>query len=174
MNILQSVTIEPSIFIHSFGSSVIFGAQINTDLLIWKLCTKDLNISESVCKNLSLEVNHDAEILVQKKLQEFEMVNQWISAAPGFIYTFFMGALSDKFGKRKPLMLLPQIGAILNCIFYIINYAFLDSLPTEFFYAFSMFHLLGGVPMFWLGAYSFATGISNEKSMKFIAKNIII
>lgn len=170
MNFLSS-KIEPSIFIHSVGSGLIYGAQINTDLLMWKLCSKDLNLSESVCRDLSLEINHDAEILVQKKLQEFEMVNQWISAAPGLIYAFFTGALSDRFGKRKPLMLLPQFGAILNGIFYIINYRFLDSLPTEFFYAFSMYHLLGGVPMYWLGAYSFATGVSNEKGKVFFEKH---
>ncbi len=118
---IKSFTIEPVVVFNILGISVIFGAQIDTDLLIWKLCHIELEYSEDVCANLSLDVNEDAENDVQRKLQAFEVIQQWINSSPTLLYAFFMGALSDKFG-RKPLMLIPLFGIMVATCLQIVNY----------------------------------------------------
>jgi hypothetical protein len=53
---IKSLTIEPLIFLYSFGLCVTSGAQITTNLLIWKICRDRLEYSEETCGNLTLEV----------------------------------------------------------------------------------------------------------------------
>jgi hypothetical protein len=55
-NQIRSLTIEPLIFLYSFGLCVTSGAQITTNLLIWKICRDRLEYSEETCGNLTLEV----------------------------------------------------------------------------------------------------------------------
>lgn len=118
---INSITIEPVILIYIFGVSTLDGAQVPTNLLIWKLCTKDLNYTEEICGNLSAEANEDVENEVQRKLANFEMISKWIRTTPTLVYAFVMGALSDKFG-RKPLLMLPMIGTVIDGILQLINY----------------------------------------------------
>lgn len=122
LEFLSNITIEPGIFLYFLGEGFITGAQINTDLLIWKLCTKDLNLTEDICNNLDLEINENYEIQVQKRLQEFEMINQLIQTIPLFLCALFSGAISDKIGRRMPLLLLPIFGGLINICLNIINY----------------------------------------------------
>ena len=56
LNQIKSLTIEPLIFLYSFGLCVTSGAQITTNLLIWKICRDRLEYSEETCGNLTLEV----------------------------------------------------------------------------------------------------------------------
>lgn len=122
LDLLSRITIEPGIFLFFLGEGFIQGAQINTDLLIWKLCTKDLNFTQDICNNLHLEVNDNYEIQVQRKLQEFELINQYIYTVPQFLCAIFSGPISDKLGRRKPLLLLPMFGGLLDICLNIINY----------------------------------------------------
>lgn len=122
IELLRKITLEPVIFLGYFALTLLSGAQIQTDLLMWKICTNDLNLTEEICHNLASEDNQDYEIEVQKRLQNFEMVNQWLNTAPTFIYSLFIGGLSDKFGRRKPLMLIPIFGQMINFVLYFINY----------------------------------------------------
>ncbi len=115
----KSFTIEPTVVFNILGLSILLGAQILTDLMIWKICNIELEYSEDICANLSLEINEDAENDVQRKLQEFQTTQQWIQSAPTFVYSFFMGSLTDKFG-RKPAILLPLLGmCIATCLQFI-------------------------------------------------------
>ena len=57
----KSITLEPMVLIFAFGMATLSGAQVTTNLLLWKLCTKDLNYTQEVCGNLSADANEDAE-----------------------------------------------------------------------------------------------------------------
>ena len=87
----------------------------------------------------------------------------YIGSIPSIGYSFFAGSLSDDFG-RKPLILLPLIGAIIGRIFSIINYFWIRELPTEFFYASGDFWwgYLGGSGVYYLGVYGFGATISSH------------
>ena len=58
---LKSITIEPVIFLYSFGMCVTGGAQVTTNLLIWKFCSMELNYTDDVCRNLTSANNSDIE-----------------------------------------------------------------------------------------------------------------
>ena len=147
---IKSISLEPAIFLLALALGLINGAQINLDLVIWKICNIELNFTKEICDNLSLDENNDYEIEVQKRLQNFEMVLEWIRSVPSFVYTLFIGALSDKFG-RKPLILLPLLGTLIDQALYFVNYKLIESLPLEFIYFISFNFFLGGYPMYYLG-----------------------
>ena len=70
------------------------------------------------------------------------MYHGWVKQTPTFIYALFIGGLSDQYG-RKPLILLPILGALIDHALAFINYEYLDKLPTEFFYVMSFVYFLG-------------------------------
>ena len=118
---LKSFTIEPILALKMLGVYILYGTQVETNLLIWKLCHFELGYSEKVCQNLSLETNEQVENLVQKRLQEFQTIGQWINSVPTLILSLFMGSISEKFG-RKPLMIFPLVGSIFANISLYFNY----------------------------------------------------
>ena len=82
-----------------------------------------------------------------------------MTTIPSIVYSFFVGSLSDDFG-RKPLILLPTIGAIIGMILAIINYVFIYQLPTAFFYVSGKywFTILGGNAVYYLGQWFLTLG----------------
>jgi hypothetical protein len=68
----------------------------------------------------------------------------------------------DVFG-RKPLMLLPMIGDLIGYIFLIINYAFIEVLPLEFFYLGNFSSFFGGYAVYYLGVYSYGTTVTQPR-----------
>ena len=68
---VKSITIEPLLFMIAFSLSLIGGAQVTTNLLIWKICHVELHYDENVCGNLSLEANTVAEqVLISSTFYE--------------------------------------------------------------------------------------------------------
>ena len=100
------------------------------------------------------------------------MIGQWISSVPIVAFSIIAGALSDVFG-RKPLILIPMIGDFISTIFNIINYAFIDTLPLEFFYTDKIGSFFGGYAVYYLGVYSYGTAITqpNERAYRLARMN---
>ncbi len=89
------------------------------------------------------------------------MISQWIAYVPLIGFSVIAGALSDVFG-RKPLMLIPLIGYLLGSFTSIINYAFIDILPLEFFYLYRISSFFGGYSVYYLGVFSYASNVTND------------
>ena len=89
------------------------------------------------------------------------MISQWIAYVPLIGFSIIAGALSDVFG-RKPLMLIPLIGYLLGSLTSIINYAFIDTLPMEFFYLNRISSFFGGYAVYYLGVFSYASNVTNN------------
>ena len=51
--ILKQVTLEPLNFLRAFSGSVDWGAQVTSDLIIWKMCHIELNYADEECGNLT-------------------------------------------------------------------------------------------------------------------------
>ena len=160
---MYKITLEPVIFLFAFAYSIILSMQTQTNLLIWKVCTLENNHSEEVCGNLSSF--SDIQANVQIRVNNFELVQNILQQWPSVIYSFFVGSLSDEYG-RKPCILLPLIGAFIGNIFNFINYALINQLPTEFFYLCGSFwyNILGGNGVFALGYYGFGASISTDEN----------
>lgn len=155
----QSITIEPVVFLFQFGIFAVKGAQLPTNLLIWKICVMELGYPESVCNNLTLEENKDIESEVQKHVNHFQMTSQWLGSVPAVIFALIAGSLSDDFG-RKPLIKWPMIGFFISSCLAIINYRYIRELPVEFFYFDELYQFFGGLSVYYLGMYGYGTDIT--------------
>ena len=159
---LKTITIEPVIFLFILGNFILVGSQIPTNILIYKICHIELNNTEEVCGNLGDESNKLVQDEVQILTNNFQMTGQWITSVPGILFSLYAGPLSDKFG-RKPLMMFPILGFIFSSIGGIINYAFLESLPLQFFYIDTIPTFLGGMVVYYLGLYGYGASVSEPE-----------
>ncbi|TRY81172.1 hypothetical protein TCAL_13740 [Tigriopus californicus] len=159
---LNSITIEPMIFINVLGGVIVAGAALNTNLLIRKICVFDLHFNETVCDHLDLPENDDYENEVQLQVNNFQMIGQWIGAIPALILALFAGGLSDDIG-RKPLLIVPLVGATLTSLLEILNLVFIDVFPTQFFYVEQLYSFFGGMSVFYMGFYGYGSSASNPQ-----------
>ena len=107
------ITLEPLTFFWAFGAAILDGAQVTTDLLLWKVCHLELKYSEDICSNLTNYEGIESE--VQQRANNFLMISQWLSSGPALVYAIFAGELeslkpfrahafqSARLGKRTPL-----------------------------------------------------------------------
>ena len=71
-----------------------------------------------------------------------------------FYWRFFAGALADKYGCKR-FLLIPVIGKVVSDIGMIINYTFIEQLPTEFFFIEPVDAFFGGASVYYLGKLMF-------------------
>ncbi len=71
---LRSLTLEPMILMFSFAWAIEYGVQLQTNLLMWKVCHVEYKINETICDNLSDGDNDDYQSRVQKRVNDFQMV----------------------------------------------------------------------------------------------------
>ena len=79
-NFLSFLSLEPVVFLVQFGRFGLEGVQIQTDLLIWKICHLELNYSESVCSNLTLDQYDDINNEIQTRANDFLMISEWLAS----------------------------------------------------------------------------------------------
>ena len=144
------VSLEPVVFLVQFGMFIIMGGQVQTDLLLWKICHLELGYAEDICSNLTLDKYDAINDEVQEKVNNFQMIGGWLSSGPALIFSFFVGSLIDIYGCRR-FILLPMIGLLLSDIGTLINCIFIDKLPLEFFYMEQLWAFFGGMPVYYLG-----------------------
>lgn len=158
LKLFSFITLEPAVFLCSLG----FGIQmiIAQNLIIEKVCSVNLGFNASICANLS---NHKAE---QEQVQEttatIAMYQSVLSAVPGVIISLFLGPWSDAHG-RKPLMILPMVGTILNQGIYVIN-VYYTGLKAEYILLSSLGSLFGGFTCFLVGIYSYISDVTYLKA----------
>ena len=162
--ILKWITLEPAIFLLICGQNLVKGSNLQIDLLIWKICRIELNYPEDVCANITNDGFEDINNEVQKRANNFLMISQWLGGAPPIIYLFFAGALIDKFGC-KPFFLFSLTGLLLKVTFELINYAFIEDLPLEFFYMENIHAFFGGSILYMLCYYTYGTLVSIDYDM---------
>ena len=55
---ISGITIEPVILLMGLAFSVMSGAQVQTNLLMWKICHVEMKYDEVICGNLRLSNFH--------------------------------------------------------------------------------------------------------------------
>ena len=85
------ITIEPAVGLVRFGIGQIEGGQIQSDLLLWKICHLELNYTEEICGNLTLDEYDLINDEVQAKANSFLMVKEWLIAGPALVWCLFTG-----------------------------------------------------------------------------------
>ena len=97
-SISNLITLEPLIFLLTFGMQVLNGGQIQTNLLLWKICHLELNYDENICSNLTLDEYNTINDEVQAKANSFLMISEWLMSGPAFIWCLFSGKLFRSMG----------------------------------------------------------------------------
>jgi hypothetical protein len=70
----SKLTLEPFILVFSFGWAVQNGAQLGTNLLMWKVCHHEMGYEETISNNLTLPEYEDTQTIVQARVNNFQMV----------------------------------------------------------------------------------------------------
>ena len=111
-----------------------------------KVCQGNLNHSAEICSDRNFTLD-DGSLLVDKVQSQVATLNIWgslIKTIPSIFFVLFLGPWSDKNG-RKPLMVVPLIGATLStCIFTLIHYLGNDLTAEYLLLAETPVSLLGG------------------------------
>ena len=79
-------------------------------------------------------------------------MNSFLYEEIWYVYTYFLGSLLDKFGC-KPFLMLNLFGQLIGDIGIMINFAFIEQLPLEFFFIETLYGLFGGMPVWYLSKY---------------------
>ena len=100
-----TISTEPVVLFLSLGNGLLYGAGVNTFLLIEKVCKHTLGYDEEICDNLSAEENEDANIEVNEYVNKFNLVGSLMYAVLTFFFNLFIGGFADKHGMKAVLYL---------------------------------------------------------------------
>merc|ERR1711936_834793 len=132
---LKNISVEPCSFLFSLAFSLV-SVQVST-LYIQKSCKVgsyffgNQTFDDEICDNLFNGSFADEQKIVQTVTAKVEIGTQIIKTVPMVILSLFLGPWSDTAG-RKMLIMVPFVGYVLYCIFFIINVYFFDALKVEF------------------------------------------
>jgi MFS transporter, PCFT/HCP family, solute carrier family 46, member 3 len=104
------------------------------NLNLEKACRVNYNFSEEICEALKIRdtANYTRyEEDVQKLAATVQAWKNVIQTAIPFLLILFVGAWSDKTGKRKVCILMPIVGEFITSIGLIVNTYFFYELPVE-------------------------------------------
>ena len=155
---LSSFTIELAVMFSKMSHGVV--GVLRTELAIAKVCQNELGHSELICSTLHNRT--DIEILVQKRVNMFEMYGDVMSQVPTVIYAVLAGSLSDRFG-RKPLMIAAILGQILEGVALLVNKVWFSELSLEYLWLTNIYDMLGGGAVWYLAVYGFAADITSAE-----------
>lgn len=130
--IKDNTTVEPIMVCYVMPS--VLASLATQNLNLEKACRVNLNISSEICDALcqgKMENYTEYEEQVQTVVAGMQGWKNVIQTSIPFLIILFVGAWSDKTGRRKECILLPIVGEFLTCIGFIINTYFFNELPVE-------------------------------------------
>uniref|UniRef100_A0A0A1WLL2 Proton-coupled folate transporter n=1 Tax=Zeugodacus cucurbitae TaxID=28588 RepID=A0A0A1WLL2_ZEUCU len=118
LNPLRRIFIlEPPVFLLNFASSL--SSVVFTNQLLYQSCRVTFGHTEAECEPMlgisNATINHDIENQVQPYVSRIILANSLVSSILPAILALFIGAWSDRFGRR-PVLLISLIGIFLGYI----------------------------------------------------------
>lgn len=97
---IKQLRIEVVLFLYMF--SYVVRAVSSTSMIMDKVCLVHFEESEKVCSNLAnnLDVKHK----VEKLANNYHVAHSMIQMVPSSILSCFIGAWSDKYGRKPPII----------------------------------------------------------------------
>ncbi|XP_064092201.1 probable peptidoglycan muropeptide transporter SLC46 [Macrobrachium nipponense] len=157
--VFSSITVEPLMLLDglAFSNMHVYIENLQMD----RVCRMSAGYSEEVCRDLKAEP--DASVQVQQKYSVFALYNGIIAAVLPLFFILFMGAWSDKYGRKVPLVAV-QIGHLLHAAGYLLA-SFVPSWPVELLLLVTFLDTLGGGTVSFLtAANSYVGDVTSEES----------
>lgn len=130
--IFKNATVEPMLGCYIVASVIASLATQNLNLQ--KACRVNLRFSDQVCTALERQEKQNythEEIAVQQLVAEMIIWRTIVQSSIPAALIIFIGAWSDRTGRRKPGMLMPIIGEFLTSMGLILCTYFYYELPME-------------------------------------------
>nr|XP_045592708.1 proton-coupled folate transporter-like [Procambarus clarkii] len=159
LGVLKGVTVEPLMLLDglAFSSIHVYIENLQMD----RVCRVNSGFSQQVCDNLKAQP--EASVEVQQRYSVFALYNGIIAAALPLFFILFMGAWSDKYGRKVPLVAV-QVGHALHAAGYLLA-SLAPSWPAEVLLAVTLLDTLGGGTVSFLtAANSYIGDVSSEES----------
>nr|XP_053631145.1 proton-coupled folate transporter-like [Cherax quadricarinatus] len=156
---LSTLSVEPIMLLDglAYSNMVVLVENLQMD----KVCLVNLNQTQEVCSNLS---NHtDVKDSISKEVSVFAMYNGIITAVIPLFFILFMGAWSDKYGRKVPLAV-STLGHLFYSLGYLVSSA-VDTWPVEYLLFVALLDSLGGGTVCFLTASnSYISDVTSEAS----------
>ncbi|KAL3279996.1 hypothetical protein HHI36_017504 [Cryptolaemus montrouzieri] len=166
--VLFNISVEPLIFCYLLPS--VMNYLVCQNLYLEKACRVNLGYSSSTCDAMSNRnvsgYTEEQEMQVQKLVSKMVAIKTLVPGIFPVCLIIFLGAWSDRHGRRKPLILAPIVGEMIGCFLLILSVIFFYEIPLLVtVLADSLPHALaGGYPCLFLGIYSYISSVSTEKN----------
>ncbi|KAJ8732261.1 hypothetical protein PYW08_014991 [Mythimna loreyi] len=168
--IKENITVEPLLICHVIPG--VLSRLATQNLNLDKACRVNMQFGDHICDALIAKEETKylkQELAVQELISGMEMWKHvLLTALPTFLI-IFVGAWSDKTGKRKICILLPILGDLLMCISNILSVYFFYEVPVEVTMFFEGFFpaITGSWVTMYMGVFAYISDISSTESRTF-------
>ncbi|XP_041975987.1 proton-coupled folate transporter-like [Aricia agestis] len=165
-----NITVEPCLAFFMITSVVtMLGTQ---NLNLEKACRVNLKLNDTICTALTLRQRENLtqeEDEVQKLVASVEGWKSVIHTAFPVILMMFIGAWSDRTGRRKVCILMPVAGECITCVLNLINTYFFYEVSVEWTALMGTIFLsvTGAWYTMFLGTFSYIVDISSKQTRTF-------
>lgn len=129
---INNITVEPMLACYIIPS--VFASLATQNLNLEKACRVNLAYSKDICDALTERRTENLTMEEEAVQQLVASMGVWKtmlqSALPAFLI-MFIGSWSDRWGQRKPCMLLPIVGELFTTLGLIVCTYFFNELPME-------------------------------------------
>ncbi|XP_071521332.1 probable peptidoglycan muropeptide transporter SLC46 [Panulirus ornatus] len=156
---LATISVEPIMLLDglAYSNMVVLVENLQMD----KVCQVNLNQTQEVCANLSQY--KDVKDSMTKEVSVFAMYNGIITAVIPLFFILFMGAWSDKYGRKVPLGI-STAGHFLYALGYLVS-SMVTTWPVEYLLFVALLDSLGGGTVSFLtAANSYIGDVTSEET----------
>ncbi|CAH2107672.1 unnamed protein product [Euphydryas editha] len=168
--IKENITLEPVLI--SYVVPGVLARLATQNLNLDKACRVNLGYGDTVCNALIAKEGtkyQREELIVQQLIASMEAWKNIILTAIPSLLILFIGAWSDRTGKRKICIILPIVGDLLMCLSNILNAYYFYEIPVQITMFFEAFFpaITGGWITTYMGTFSYIGEISSEETRTF-------
>ncbi|XP_071543562.1 proton-coupled folate transporter-like [Panulirus ornatus] len=158
---LSSITVEPVIFLQmvSYGMEDVS----KTNMILGKTCAIQLHYSQDICDNLNTGQYHREQDTVQKITNDYSLYCKWIELLPAIFTTMLLGAWSDAYGRKLPLML-PLVGSTLKALGLTLNAYWWSIQPFYILLSYIPYGLTGNLMVTFMATSAYVCEDSGQRS----------
>lgn len=170
-HIKDNITVEPLLAGLIIPSVISRFAMANFNLD--KACKVNLRFSDDICEALAKRTSNNNYSSYEKEVQTLiSSIDIWksiIHTGLPCILIMFLGAWSDRTGKRKLCIMLPIFGEIATSVNNLVNVYFFYEIPVQVTVFLETFFtaITGGWVTMFLGVFSYISDITSERSRTF-------